>query len=87
MLSYYLIILKLALRHAFKRNMLLLCNIPTILIRKQILLLSFCVFQLSCIKSFNTLQESFLSLLCSNICQKQTHSFSNVCINCGPTGK
>jgi len=65
-----LMILNSALRHAFKRNMLLSCNIPTILIRKQILLLSFCVFQLSCIKSFNTLQESFLSLLCSNVCSE-----------------
>jgi len=63
-------ILNLALRHAFKRNTLLLRNIPTILIRKQILLLSFCVFQLSCIKGFNTLQKSFLSLLCSNICSE-----------------
>jgi len=65
-----LMILNLVLRHAFKRNMLLLRNIPTILIWKQILLLSFCVFQLSCIKSFNTLQKSFLSLLCSNICSE-----------------
>lgn len=59
------------------KNMLLLYNIPTILIWKRIFLLSFCVFQLPCIKSLHTLQEGFLSFFCSNICTKASkHIYS-----------